>query len=146
MRYSNWHEDTEWCVVGPVSILYHTTISMNVAVQYDQRTVFGSHGAYAVWTGTDPRSFSVSASMVAANSDEVKFNVKQVVAAYDWTQESPPSCQKLTAPTGTNSIFGANVRPESVDSSIQEAVHFDKYNNGPIQIELSLSVKECKEI
>lgn len=146
MWKSAHHEDIEWCIVGPVSILYHTTISMNVAVQYDQRTVFGSHGAYAVWTGTDPRSFNVSASMVAANSSEIKFNVDQVIAAYQWTQESPPTCQGLTAPTGTSAIFGADVRPESVDSSIQEAVHLDKNGNGPIQIDLSLSVKECKEI
>lgn len=147
MGESNHHTDVKWCVVGPTTILYHTTISMSIAVQYDQRTVFGSHGAYAVWTGTDPRSYNISANFVAANVTEAQYNVDQITAAYNWTQESPPKCKGLTGPTGVAKIFNTDVRPESVDSSIPEGVHLTpKGHLLPIQIDFSISVKECKEI
>ena len=144
MATSSHHIDVPWCTVGPVVILYHTSISMNIAVHYDERTVFGSHGAYAVWTGTAPRSFSVSSHMVAANLIEVNFNVAQVEAAYAWTQESPPQCKKLSLPHIYTNIFRSAVRIESTDASIPEATHIQ--GGKPIQIELSLSVKECKAI
>jgi hypothetical protein len=135
------HIDVEWCVAGPVTILYHASISVNISVTYDERSVFGSHGAYAVWTGTSPRSFSVSSNLVGANAGEVQFNMGQVVAAHMWTQENPPQCQPLKAP-GMN--FSADVRIESYDASIEEGVHLDA--NTPIQVALSLSLKECKAI
>lgn len=139
MATSAYHRDVPWCTVGPVTILYHANISVNISVQYDQRTVFGSHGAYAVWTGTDPRSFSISSNLVGANSDEVQFNLGQVYSAHEWTQESPPHCGDLASPA-----FWAPVRIESYDSSIEEGVLLD--GSTPIQISLSLSVKECKPI
>jgi len=142
MGMSAHHIDVAWCVVGPVKIMYHSNISVNVSVQYDARSVFGSHGQYAVWTGTEPRSYSVSSNMVAANADEVQFNLDQVEAAYNWTQENPPGCQKLKAPASR--IFDAYVRIESYDSSIEEATHLD--GTDPIQITLSLSLKECRPI
>lgn len=138
------HIDAAWCIVGDVKILHHTTISMSVAVQYDQRSVFGSHGAYAVWTGTEPRSYSVNASMVGANSAEIRFNVAQAEAAYKWTQQSPPQCKKLQLPQITTSLFSTKVRIESTESSIQEMVHIQ--SGHPIQIDLSMSLKECKAI
>lgn len=138
------HVDVPWCIAGPVTILYHTSISMNIAVTYDERTVFGSHGSYAVWTGTAPRSYSVSAEMVGANVGEIAFNVGQVEAAYDWTQESPPQCKKLTLPTITTKIFKTKVRIESADASIPDMTHIEAAH--PIQITLSLSLKECKAI
>lgn len=144
MATSSHHVDAPWCIVGDVAILYHTTISMNIAVAYDERTVFGSHGAYAVWTGTAPRSYSISSSMVGANTLELMFNIGQVEAAYAWTQESPPKCKKLRLPSITTSIFKTSVRVESVDTSIPEMTHVE--GGRPIQIELSLSVKECKAI
>ena len=142
MATSAHHIDTPWCVVGPVTIMYHANITVNTAVSYDERSVFGSHGMYAVWTGTAPRSISVSTSMVAANGDEVKFNLDQVIAAYDWTQGNPPSCRKLSAKAPD--IFDMMVRIESYDSGIEEAVHLD--GDKPIQISLSLSLKECRPI
>lgn len=142
MGLSAHHIDVKWCVVGPVVIMYHANISVNTSVQYDQRSVFGSHGAYAVWLGTDPRSVSVSSNMVAANSGEVKFNLKQVKNAYDWTQQNPPVCQLLNAPAPD--IFKMHVRIESYDTSIEEGVMLD--GNDPIQISLSLSLKECRPI
>ena len=142
MGMSAHHIDVSWCVVGPVTIMYHANISVSTSVSYDQRSVFGSHGAYAVWTGTEPRSVSVSTSMVAANSAEVKFNMDQVIAAYDWTQGNPPSCRKVQAPAPD--IFNMMVRIESYDSSIEEAVHLD--GDSPIQISLSLELKECRPI
>jgi hypothetical protein len=146
MATSSHHYDTPWCVVGPVTILYHTSISMNTSVSYDERSVFGSHGAYAVWTGTAPRSVSLSANMVAANSNEVMFNIDQVNNAYQWTQENPPSCEALKVKSGMmyRAIFDMSVRIESFDSSIAEATHLDGAN--PIQIDLSLGLKECKPI
>lgn len=139
MAFSAHHIDVDWCVAGPVVIMYHANISVNISVQYDQRTVFGSHGAYAVWLGTDPRSFSVSTNMVGANSGEVAYNLGQVYAAHAWTQESPPHCAELSSPA-----YSAPVRIESFDSSVEEGVHL---NDGiPIQISLSLSLKECKPI
>jgi len=137
------HTDVPWCVVGGVTILYHTTISMNISVQYQEQTVFGSHGAYAVWTGTDPRSYSVSADMVGANALEVAFNVKQVKTAYDWTQQSPPKCEGIKS-TPAASIFHAKVRIESMDSSIPDTTHIVAAD--PIQISLSMALKECKAI
>lgn len=144
MASSSHHVDAAWCIVGNVTILHHTTISMNISVAYDERTVFGSHGAYAVWTGTAPRSFSVSSSMVGANIAEIKFNVLQVEAAYSWTQESPPQCKSLKLPSVTSKIFKSAVRIESMDTSIPEMTHIEA--NTPIQIELSMSLKECKAI
>lgn len=138
------HIDVPWCIVGDVTILHHTTISMNISVQYDERTVFGSHGAYAVWTGTSPRSYSINASMVGANTLEIMFNMKQAEAAYAWTQESPPKCKKLTLPQIASGLFSTKVRIESADASIQEMVHVQSMH--PIQIDISLSVKECKAI
>ena len=142
MGMSAYHIDVSWCVVGDISILYHANVSVNTSVSYDERTVFGSHGAYAVWTGTAPRSVSVSANLVGANSGEVAFNVTQVLNAYNWTQESPPQCRKLTAPAPQ--LTNMMVRIESFDSSIDEGVLLDGDN--PIQISLSLSLKECKPI
>jgi len=144
---SSHHYDVEWCTAGPVTILYHANISVNIGVQYDQRTVFGSHGAYAVWTGTDPRSYSISANLVAANADEVAFNLLQIKNAHDWTQESPPSCQPLRSPITHMELTDTGytmVRIEGYDASIDEAVHLDR--NRPIQISLSLTLKECKPI
>lgn len=138
------HIDVPWCIVGSVTILHHTTISMNIAVQYDERTVFGSHGAYAVWTGTAPRSFNINASMVGANTLEIMFNMRQAEAAYAWTQESPPQCKGLVLPQIATSLFATDVRIESTDTSIQEMVHIQ--SGHPIQIDISLSVKECKAI
>jgi len=139
---SDHHTDVEWCVIGPITIMYHANISVNTSVTYDERSVFGSHGAYAVWSGTAPRSFSVSTNLVAANSGEVQFNMGLVYSAYDWTQMSPPICLPLKAPAPA--IFDAMVRIESYDSSIEEGTHLDI--NTPIQISLSLSLKECKPI
>jgi hypothetical protein len=144
MATSAHHVDVPWCIVGGVTILYHTSISMNIAVAYDERTVFGSHGAYAVWTGTAPRSFSIQSSLVGANILEVQFNVAQVEAAYAWTQESPPHCKGLRLPEITSGIFSSSVRIESTDASIPEMTHIQ--GGRPIQIEMSLSVKECKAI
>lgn len=143
---STHHHDVPWCRVGPIVILYHANINVSTSVSYDERSVFGSHGAYAVWLGTAPRTYSVSTNLVAANSYEVKFNMQQVKAAYDWTQESPPHCAKLVSPIthtelDTKSVF---VRIESYDSSVEEATHLDSL--APIQISLSLSLKECKPI
>lgn len=144
---SSHHVDVAWCVVGPVSIMYHTSISMNTSVTYDERSVFGSHGAYAVWTGTAPRSYSISASLVGANTMETAFNVSQVRNAYDWTQQSPPRCNNLTLPNMNNrSLFEAAVRIENVDTSIPEMTHTDNASHAPIQIEFSMSLKECKPI
>ena len=145
MDQSSHHQDIPWVVVGKVKILYHTTISMSISVSYDERSVFGSHGAYAVWTGTEPRSFDLSASMVAANTKEAEFNVSQVAEAYDWTQQSPPQCQALVGPIGAGSVFNTDVRILSVSSSIPETVHLTG-GEVPIQIDLSLSLKECKAI
>lgn len=141
------HNDVPWCVVGPVVILYHASVNVSTSVQYDQRSVFGSHGAYAVWLGTDPRSYSVSSSLVAANSEEVLFNIQMVKAAYDWTQESPPYCGALVSPITNVELDAAgyvDVRIEGYDSSVEEATHLD--NMMPIQISLGLTLKECKPI
>ena len=147
MSTSRHHHDVPWCVAGPVKILYHATVSVNISVSYDERSVFGSHGAYAVWLGTAPRSYSISSNLVGANSDEVKFNLEQVEAAHGWTQMSPPSCEPLTSPITTTDIWKpgfVDIRIESYDASVDEAVHLDGDN--PIQISLSLSAKECKPI
>lgn len=144
MALSSHHVDVPWCIVGPIVILYHTSISMNIAVAYDERTVFGSHGAYAVWTGTAPRSYNINASMVGANSLEVLFNMAQVELAYSWTQESPPQCKKLILPLILTRIFTSSVRIESTDATIPEATHIQAAQ--PIQVEMSLSLKECKAI
>jgi hypothetical protein len=146
---SSHHYDAPWCMVGEIVIMYHTTISTSISVQYDERTVFGSHGAYAVWTGTSPRSYSVSANLVAANSAEVVFNLLSVKLAYMWTQNSPPGCKILLLPTslGASLIFGTMVRIESMDANIDEGVHLDPISGGsPIQITFSMSLKECKPI
>ena len=144
MSQSSHHTDVPWCTVGGITILYHTQISMNTSVTYDERTVFGSHGMYAVWTGTAPRTFSVSATLVGANGREVQFNLGQVAAAYKWTQGNPPRCKKLKVPSGASKIFNTRVRIESMDASIPEAVHL--FGGAPIQIEFSLNLKECKAI
>lgn len=144
MAMSSQHNDFPWCVVGTIVIMYHTTLSMSTSVQYDQRTVFGSHGAYAVWTGTDPRSFNLSANLVAANTLEVIFNLGMVWQAYDWTQKSPPPCKMLIPPLGSSMIFNTKVRIESMDASIPESVHLDY--EMPIQIDFSMGLKECKAI
>lgn len=143
---SQHHYDSAWCVAGPVTILYHTSISMSTSVTYDERNIFGSHGAYAVWSGTAPRNVSVSASMAAANSSEVRFNIDQVNNAYNWTQGNPPGCHGLKVAGGAihRGIFDMSVRIESFDSSIPEATHLDY--GSPIQIDLSLTLKECKPI
>ena len=142
MGMSAHHIDTSWCVVGPVTIMYHANIGVSTSVQYDQRSVFGSHGAYAVWLGTEPRAVTVTTNMVGANSAEVGFNLAQVIAAYDWTQGNPPSCRKIQAPAPD--VFDMMVRIEGYDSSVEEAVHLD--GNSPIQISLSLTLKECRPI
>ena len=142
------HNDVPWCMAGPVVILYHASINVSTSVSYDQRSVFGSHGAYAVWLGTEPRSYSVSSNLVAANSGEVAFNITQVVVAHQWTQESPPTCMALKSPmTGLSmneAEGGVMVRIEGYDSSVDEATHLD--NLTPIQISLGLTLKECKPI
>lgn len=143
MASSSHHYDVPWTTAGPVVIMYHANISVNTSVQYDQRTVFGSHGAYAVWTGTDPRSYSLSTNMVGANSGEVAFNLGQVVLAYGWTQMSPPTCLPLVSPLTLKDGL-VTVRIESYDSGIDEAVHLD--SGMPIQISLSLTLKECRPI
>ena len=144
--FSAHHIDVPWCIVGNIHIMYHATVTVSTSVQYDQRTVFGSHGAYAVWTGTDPRSFSVSANFVGANALETAFNLGQIQAAYDWTQESPPQCKKIMLPSAVaaNSLFGTEVRIESFDGTIPDTVHI--YGLAPVQIDFSLSLKECKAI
>lgn len=142
---SDHHIDVPWCIVGPVVILYHATINVNILVSYDERSVFGSHGAYAVWLGTAPRSYSISSNLVAANSTEVKFNLNQVAAAHGWTQESPPQCAGLKSPiTGGASGGDIMVRIESYDSGVEEATFLN--DAIPIQISLSLNLKECKPI
>lgn len=143
MATSSHHFDIPWCVIGSIKILYHTSISTNTSVTYDERSVFGSHGAYAVWTGTAPRSYSLSANLVGANPEEVNFNIAQVQNAYNWTQESPPQCRGLKGPSGVG-LFEASVRIESFDASIPEATHLD--GGSPIQIDFSLGLKECKAI
>ena len=143
---SSHHIDVPWCTVGPVTIMYHANISVNIGVQYDQRSVFGSHGAYAVWLGTDPRTYSVSSNMVAANTPEVIFNIAQVTAAHGWTQMSPPTCLPLVSPMTLPDYSGGPVmvRIEGYDSSVEEGVHLD--SKIPIQISLGMSLKECKPI
>lgn len=138
------HIDVPWCIVGSVTILHHTTISMSITVTYDDKSVFGSHGAYAVWTGTQPRTYSINASMVGANTLEIMFNVAQAEAAYAWTQESPPQCKYLRLPQISTDLFATDVRIESAEASIQEMVHIQSAH--PIQIDISMSVKECKAI
>jgi len=142
MGMSSHHNDVPWCVIGPVKIMYHASIDVTTTVTYDDRGVFGSHGAYAVWTGTAPRSVNVSSNMVAANADELAFNMAQVEAAYNWTQGNPPKCESLQAPA--SSVFDMDVMIESYSSSIEEGTHIQA--GTPIQIALSLSLKECKPI
>ena len=144
MATSNHHEDVKWCTIGDIQILYHTTISMNTSVTYDERTVFGSHGAYAVWTGTAPRNYSISANLVAANTGEVEFNLAQIQTAYNWTQDSPPKCKPLIVPPGAGALFNTHVRIESFDASIPETTHLEAAT--PIQMDFSLGLKECKAI
>lgn len=146
---SSHHYDAPWCMISEIMIMYHTSISSSISVSYDEKTVFGSHGAYAVWTGTSPRSYSISASLVAANPMEVIFNVGMVGLAYLWTQCSPPGCKILILPTslGASLLFGTLVRIESMDASIPEMTHLDPISGGsPIQLEFSLNLKECKAI
>ena len=144
---SQFHAEASWCIVGSIIILYHTSISVSTSVTYDARSVFGSHGAYAVWTGTDPRSFTVSASLVGANTSETKFNMEQVLAAYTWTQESPPGCKGLELPKiDSFGLFNSLVRIESMDGSIPDGTHIDDKWGMPIQIDFSLSLKECRAI
>src|SRR5574344_226229 len=138
------HYDLPWCTIGNITILYHTSISVTTNVTYDERSVFGSHGAYAVWSGTAPRNYSLSANLVGARYLEVQFNIAQVVSAYNWTQESPPQCKGLHGPLGVASLFSTSVRIESFDASIPEATHVEY--GSPIQIDFSLSLKECKPI
>ena len=145
------HYYMAWCVVGDISIFYHANMTTNISVQYDERSVFGSHGMYAVWLGTAPRSFTVWANMVAANTDEVTFNVQQVINAYNWTQESPPECKSMMSPIALadGGLKDVSVRIESYDSSIEEATFThgtDLLGEAPIQVTLSLSLKECKPI
>ena len=142
---SSHHAEVKWCIVGTIAIMYHTSISVNTSVAYDERTVFGSHGAYAVWTGTAPRSFSISASLVGANLAETTFNLAQVTSAYEWTQESPPGCKGLTLPpVGLAMVLQGTVRIESMDGSIPDGTHI--YGGTPIQIDFSMGLKECKAI
>lgn len=146
MAYSEHHYDVAWCQVGDITIMYHANLTVNISVQYDERSVFGSHGQYAVWLGTAPRAYTVWANMVAANGDEIAFNVDQVIKAHQWTQESPPQCKPLKAPAGA--AHNTSVRIETYDSSIEEATmtHGSSKGNAPVQITLSLSLKECKPI
>lgn len=149
MPQSSHHTDADWLVISGkfgIQILYHTSISMSTSVSYDERSIFGSHGAYAVWTGTEPRTYSVSASLVAANGAEVNFNIKQAQSAYAWTQDSPPPCQELKLPTNSGAayLFETSVRIESFDASIPESTHI--LESAPVQIEFSLGLKECKAI
>ncbi len=151
MAFGEHHYDVPWCVVGSISIFYHANMTTNISVQYDERSVFGSHGQYAVWLGTAPRSFTVWSNMVGANSDEITFNVQQVINAWNWTQESPPQCKDMTAPIALSQakMNVVPVRIETYDSSIEEATmtHGTKgLGNAPIQVTLSLSLKECKPI
>jgi hypothetical protein len=144
------HYDIPWCVIGTITIFYHANLTTNISVQYDERSVFGSHGQYAVWLGTSPRSFTVWANMVAGNGVEVAFNVAQVMAAYSWTQESPPSCKYMKAPIplGLPLLHLVSVRLETYDSAIEEGTHMlgSTLLGAPIQVTLSLSLKECKPI
>ncbi len=146
---SSHHWDAPWCMISEIMIMYHTSISSDISVTYDDRTVFGSHGAYAVWTGTSPRDYSISADLVGANSLEVIFNIGMVGLSYLWTQCSPPGCKILLLPTslGASLIFGTTVRIQSMNASIPEGTHLDPISGGsPIQISFSLSLKECKPI
>jgi hypothetical protein len=140
-----------WCVVGNIKIFYHANMTTAISVQYDERSVFGSHGQYAVWLGTAPRSFTVWANMVGTNATEVEFNVQQVINAWKWTQESPPRCKTMVAPIALSKdeLNKIKVRIETYDSSIEEATMTHSaqgLGNAPIQVTLSLSLKECKPI
>ena len=147
---SEHHLDMPWCIVGGITIFYHANMTTNIAVQYDERSVFGSHGQYAVWLGTAPRSFTVWTNMVAANHLEVAFNVAQILIAHEWTQDNPPGCRimKSPIPIGGALLYLLNVRIESYDSSIEEGTMMDgvAFVGAPIQVTLSLSLKECKPI
>ena len=142
MGLSAWHADVTWCSAGAATIMYHANISVSQSVNYDEQTVFGSHGMYAVWTGTDPRQWSVSADMVAANSGEAGFNVGQVAALMGWAAESPPSCQQVSAPAGA--AFNGPGRILSWDGSVSDGVHLT--GGIVVQVSLSTSIKECKAI
>ena len=129
------HVDVAWCVIGNIQIMYHASLDYNIQVSYQEETVFGSHGVYAVWTGTSPRSFSLSSNLVAANSSEVLENLGQVRKVYNWTQESPPQCKMLSC----SAFVTAAVRIESFNTSIEEGVLRD--GGIPIQIALSMEIK-----
>ena len=89
-------------------------------------------------------NFNINASMVGANTIEIMFNMRQAEAAYAWTQQSPPQCKDLVLPQIATDLFSTSVRIESTDASIQEMVHIQ--SGHPVQIDISLSVKECKAI
>ena len=151
MAFSEHHIDVPWCVVGPISIFYHANMTQSIQVSYDERSVFGSHGQYAVWLGTSPRSLSVWATMVGANAEEVNFNVQQVINAWNWTQENPPSCKTMVAPAALSNadLNKISVRTETFESNIEEATMTHgttALGNAPIQITLNLTLKECKPI
>jgi len=142
---SAYHTDIPWCTVGWIIILYHCNVSVNTAVNYDERPVFGSHGLYATWTGTAPRDVSVTASLVAANTLECLFNALSVYMAHDWTQESPPICRPMFGPGFPLFwVYSMPVRILNYSTDVAEGVHLDIMI--PIQINLSLSLKECKAI
>jgi hypothetical protein len=142
---SRHHTDLPWCIAGWVTILYHSTIDVGNTVTYDEKTVFGSHGLYAVWSGTSPRNVTTNADMVASNELECLFNMAQIAIAYDWTQDSPPGCRFFLGPPGMLHLYSMMVRIETFGTNIAEGTHLSGLFI-PIQISLSLTLKECKAI
>ena len=133
---------SDFANIGGAVILYHCSYSYSISVQYAEKTVFGSHGVYFPWTGTEPRNFDISANLVAGSPTEATWNLAQVTMLYNWTQESPPKCKNLSV----GYIKGVSVRIESLNVSVDENVLVFDANLTPIQINLSVSVKECSGI
>jgi hypothetical protein len=133
---------SEFAVIGGASILYHCSYSYSISVQYAEKTIFGSHGVYYPWTGTEPRNFDISATLVASSPAEATWNLAQTTILYNWTQESPPQCKKMKV----GFISDIKVRIESLSVSVDENTLVLDAQNTPIQIGLSLSVKECRSI
>jgi len=136
------HADVDWCIVGNIHIMYHASLSIDVSIQYHEDTLFGAVGEYAVWTGTTPASFNINSDMVAANTAEILFNKQQVMNGYSWSKQQPPKCKKMITPAP--GLFDKNVRINSFNASIPESTML--IANEPVQISLSLGLKECKPI
>jgi len=148
-----YEQYSEFATIGPAHILYHCSYSYSISVQYAEKTVFGSHGVYFPWTGTEPRNFDISANLVAGTPTEAAWNVTQISSLYGWTQASPPTCQILKV-----GIISTSVRIESLNVSVDENTMvyrnemslendtIGSVTNLPIQINLSVSVKECRGI